>query len=102
MRKIYQMYLKLNTKKKKKKKRKKKIKKFKKNGECLRILTPKQILQWLSIALAQVKAANISENLLNAIRQIICSMHRSKKITKKVYNNITHRLLLNLPHKIDL
>ena len=101
MQKIYQMYLKLNTKKKKEK-RKKKIKKFKKNGECLRILTPKQILQWLSIALAQVKAANISENLLNAIRQIICSMHRSKKITKKVYNNITHRLLLNLPHKIDL
>ena len=32
---------------------------------------PKKILQRLAIALAQVKAGNTSENLLNEIRQII-------------------------------
>ena len=33
-----------------------------------KILTPKQMLQRLAIALAQVKANNNSENLLNEIR----------------------------------
>ena len=36
-----------------------------------KILSPKQILQRLPITLAQVKADNMSENLLNKIRQII-------------------------------
>ena len=40
------------------------------NGETLKILTPKQILQRLLIILAQVKACNASENLLNEITQI--------------------------------
>ena len=39
-----------------------------------KILTPKQMLQRLPIALAQVKAGNTSENLLNKIRQIIYSL----------------------------
>ena len=34
----------------------------------LKILTPKQMLERLPIALAQVKAVNNSENLLNEIR----------------------------------
>ena len=34
-------------------------------GTGLKILTPKQMLQRLPVALAQVKAGNISENLLN-------------------------------------
>ena len=34
-------------------------------GTGLKILTPKQMLQRLPIALAQVKAGNNSENLLN-------------------------------------
>ena len=50
----------------------------------LKILTPKQILQRLPIALAQVKAGNNSESLLNEIRQIVYSLHQSKQITKKV------------------
>ena len=54
----------------------------------LKILTPKQMLQRLPIALAQVKAGNNSESLLNEIRQIIYSLYQSKQITKKVYNNI--------------
>ena len=36
-------------------------------GKGLKILTPKQMLQRLPIALAQVKAGNNSENLLNEI-----------------------------------
>ena len=54
----------------------------------LKILTPKQMLQRLPIALAQVKAGNNSESLLNEIRQIVYSLYQSKEITKKVYNNI--------------
>ena len=46
-----------------------------KYGEGLKILTPKQMLQRLLIALAQVKAGNISENLLNEITQIIYPLH---------------------------
>ena len=46
------------------------------------------MLKILPIALAQIKAGNNSENLLNEIRQIVYSFYRSKKITKKVYNNI--------------
>ena len=46
------------------------------------------MLQRLPIALAQVKAANNSERLLNEIRQIVYSLYQSKEITKKVYNNI--------------
>ena len=57
-------------------------------GTELKILTPKQMLQRLPIALAQVKAGNNSESLLNEIRQIVYSLYQSKQITKKVYNNI--------------
>ena len=44
-------------------------------GRGLKILTPKQMLQRLPIALAQVKAGNNSESLLNEIRQIVYSLH---------------------------
>ena len=57
-------------------------------GTVLKILRPKEMLQRLPIALAQVKAGNDSENLLNKIRQIVYSLYQSKQITKKVYNNI--------------
>ena len=50
----------------------------------LKILTPKQMLQRLPVALAQDKAGNTYVNLLNEIRQIIYSLHREKKVTKKV------------------
>ena len=63
-----------------------------KYGEGLKILTPKQMRQRLPIALAQVKAGNTSENLLNEIRQIIYSLYREKEITKKVYNNIINSI----------
>ena len=57
-------------------------------GVGLKILTPKQMLQRLPIALASVKAGNASEKLLSEIRQIIYSLYLAKEITKKVYNNI--------------
>ena len=40
-------------------------------GTWLIILTPKQMLQRLLIALAQVRAGNNSESLLNEIKQIV-------------------------------
>ena len=43
-------------------------------GTGPKILTPKQMLQRLPIALAQVKAGNNSESLLNEIRQIVHSL----------------------------
>ena len=46
------------------------------------------MLQVLPIVLAQVKAGNNSESLLNEIRETIYSLYQSKEITKKVYNNI--------------
>ena len=58
----------------------------------LKILSPKQMLQRLPIALAQVKAGNNSERLLNEIRQIVCSLYQSKQITKKLYNNIINSI----------
>ena len=57
-------------------------------GTGLKILTPKQMLQRLPIALAQVKTGNNLESLLNEMRQIVYSLYQSKQITKKVYNNI--------------
>ena len=54
----------------------------------LKILTPKQMLQRLQIALARVRAGNTSKNLLNEIRKILYSLYQAKEITKKVYNNI--------------
>ena len=61
-------------------------------GEGLKILTPSQMLKRLPIALAQVKAGNNSEILLNEIRQIVYSLYQSKEITKKVYNNIINSI----------
>ena len=53
----------------------------------LKMLTPKQMLQRLPIALPQVQEGNKLENLLNEIRQIVYSLYQSKQITKKIYNN---------------
>ena len=58
-------------------------------GTVLKILTSKQMLQRLPIALEQVKAGNNSENLLNEIRQI------SK-------TSEAHVLILKLTDKLDL
>ena len=69
-----------------------KSKKNKTEIKGLKILTTKQMLQRLPIVLAQIKAGNNSENLLNEIRQIIYSLYQSKEITKKVCNNLMKSL----------
>ena len=63
-----------------------------KKDEGLKILTPKQMFQRLLMALAQVKAGNTSENLLNEIRHIIYSLYRAKEITKKIYNDVMNSI----------
>ena len=62
--------------------------KNKASGKGLKILTSKQMLQRLPIALAQLKVGNSSENLLNEIRQIVYSLYKSEEITEKVHNHI--------------
>ena len=52
------------------------------------------MLQRSPIALAQVKAGNASENLLNEMCQIIYSLHWAKEINKKVYNNVKNPIKL--------
>ena len=52
--------------------------KAKYEGKGIKILTPKQFLQRLPIALVQVKAGNNSEKSLNEIRQIVYSLYQSR------------------------
>ena len=55
-------------------------------GKKFEILTPKQMLQRLQIALAQAKAGNAYENLSHELRQIIYSYILcicQKKLLKK-------------------
>ena len=58
------------------------------------------MLQRLPTALAQVKAGNNSESLLNEIRQIVYSLYQSKQITKKVYNKIIESIQWNSMQRI--
>ena len=46
------------------------------------------MFQRLPMVLAQVKASNTSEIVLNEIFEIKYSLYRTKGITKKVYSNI--------------
>ena len=62
-----------------------------KHGKGIKVLTSKQNLQRLPIALERV---NTSENLLNEIRQNIYSLYQAKEITKKVFNNIMNSIKL--------
>ena len=46
------------------------------------------MLSRLPISLAQLKAGNNSEKPKSEIRQLLYSLHRSKKITKQLYNSL--------------
>ena len=65
-----------------------------KQGTGLKILTPKQMLQRLPKALAQIKTGSNWECLIHEIRQFVCYLYQSKEITKKVYNNIIKSIQL--------
>ena len=58
-------------------------------GKGLKILTPSQMLSRLPISLAQLKTGNNSEKLKNEIRQLLCSLYKSKKLTKIIYKILT-------------
>ena len=62
----------------------------KQNGRGLKKVTPKQMVQILSIALTQVKAGNTwkKSTKYNLTNQIVYSLYWEKWITKKQYNNI--------------
>ena len=57
-------------------------------GQGMKILTPNQMLSWLPISLAQLKAGNNSEKLKIEIRQLLYFLYRPKNMTKQVYNNL--------------
>ena len=47
------------------------------------------MLSRLLISLIQLKAGNNSEKLKDEIRQLLYSLHKSKKLIKTIYNNLT-------------
>ena len=66
--------------------------KQKQEGKGLKILTPDQMLSRLPITLAQLKAGNNSQKLINEIRQLLYSLYRSKKLTKTIYNHLINAI----------
>ena len=61
-------------------------------GKGLNILTPDQTLSGLPISLAQLKVGNDSEKLKNEIIQLLYSLYRSKKLSKRIYNNLINTI----------
>ena len=59
------------------------------------MLTLDQMLRRLPITLAQLKARNNLQKLINEIRQLLYSLYRSKKkiiISKTIYNNLINTI----------
>ena len=56
--------------------------------QCLKILTPNQILSRLPVSLAQLKARNDFEKRRNEIRQLLYFLYRSKQLTKNIYKSL--------------
>ena len=46
------------------------------------------MLSRLPITLAQLKAGNNSKKLKNEIRQLLCSLYRSKNLSKTIDNSL--------------
>ena len=55
-------------------------------------LTPDEMLSRLAITLAQLKAGNNSQKLMNEMRQLLYSLYRSKKLTKTIYNHLINAI----------
>ena len=60
----------------------------------MKLLTHKQTLQRLQIALEQVKAGSTSENVLNETHQITYSLFQEQEITKKENRKIMSSIKL--------
>ena len=50
------------------------------------------MLSRLTITLAQLKAGNNSQKLKNKITRILYSLHRSKNLTKTIYNYLINTI----------
>ena len=50
------------------------------------------MLSRLPITLAQLKAGNNSQKLINEIRQLFYSLYHSKKLTKTIYNHLINTI----------
>ena len=59
----------------------------------LKILTPKQMISRPPISLAQLKAGNDSQKLKNEIRQLFYSLHRPKKLSKRIYKHLMNTII---------
>ena len=57
------------------------------SGKGLKILTPNEMLSRLQITLSHLKAGNNSEKIKKEIRQLLCSLYRSKNLTKQLYKS---------------
>ena len=67
---------------------------FKKDtlGSGLKIMTPNQMHMRLPVALAQIKAGNNSKQLMNEVRQLLYSLYKAKRMTKKVYDDLMSKI----------
>ena len=63
-------------------------KSFNPSGSGFKILNTQQMFNRLPILLTQIQAGNNSIKLKNELRQILYLLHRSKALTKTVYNNL--------------
>ena len=61
-------------------------------GKGLKIPSPDQMLSRLPIILAQLKAGNNSQKLINEIRKLLYSLYCSKKLTKTIYNHLINAI----------
>ena len=68
------------------------VKNTKTSGKGLKILTPKQMLSRLPVLLTEIQAGKNSKKLKNKARQLIYSLYKSKKISKKLYNILIKKL----------
>ena len=59
----------------------------------LKILIPQQTLSRVPISLAQLKAGNNLEKIQNEIRQLLYLLHRSKKLSKKIYKYLMNTII---------
>ena len=61
-------------------------------GQGLKVLTQDQMVSRLPITVAQLKAVNYSQKLVNEIRQLLYSFYRSKKLTNTICNHLINAI----------
>ena len=64
------------------------INKHSQEGEGMKISRPSQMLNRLTIALAQLNAGNNSNKIKTEIRQLLYSLYCSKNMTEQIYKSL--------------